>query len=334
MVRLISASLVTMPWVSLLFICQVNGQGTVKTLEDPSFHTSTELGIKGTQFTINGTPTFLYGISYYGALGASEDFILRDLTDIKKYGFNWIRVWATWDFFGNNVSAVDANGNPREPFFTKLKWLVAEFDREGIIVDVTLHRNKDDSHPVLPNLDSHRRAVETIIRLLKPYNNWYIDLANEHHVRDKRFVSLEEIKQLSETAKKTDSGLLVTASGGVENRDYLSEYLQNVNIDFICPHGRRFAGSPEQTEAKAREHLSSMEEIGRIVPLHFQEPFRRGYNKWTPTANDFITDVINAKAGGAAQDGVFIMEAREISPTAFRAVRLTCVRNAFSSNWT
>ena len=42
---------------------------------------ATELGINGTQFTLNGTPTFLYGISYYGALGAPEEFIRRDLDD-------------------------------------------------------------------------------------------------------------------------------------------------------------------------------------------------------------------------------------------------------------
>jgi hypothetical protein len=52
----------------------------------------TELAIKGEQFTINGKPTFLLGISYYGALGASKDFIQRDLDDMQKYGFNWFRV--------------------------------------------------------------------------------------------------------------------------------------------------------------------------------------------------------------------------------------------------
>ena len=53
---------------------------------------ATELGIKDTQFTLNGEPTFLLCISYYGALGASEDFIRRDLDDVQRYGFNWIRV--------------------------------------------------------------------------------------------------------------------------------------------------------------------------------------------------------------------------------------------------
>ena len=262
--------------------------------------TATELGIKGTQFTINGTPTFLYGISYYGALGASEEFILRDLTDMKKYGFNWIRVWVNWNVYNYNVSAVDGNGNPREPFFTKLKWLVAECDREGIIVDVTFSRGIDDAGPFLQTLDTHRRAVEAIIKLLKPYYNWYVDLANEHDVRDKRFVSFEELKQLRETAKQMDSRLLVTASGGVKNRDDMLEYLQTVHVDFICPHLPRNSESIEQTEAKTLEFLAWMKELGYMVPVNYQEPFRRGYTNWQPKAEDFVADLLNAKAGGAA----------------------------------
>lgn len=37
-----------------------------------------DLGIDGSRFTIDGTPTFLLGLSYYGGLGASEEFIKGD----------------------------------------------------------------------------------------------------------------------------------------------------------------------------------------------------------------------------------------------------------------
>jgi hypothetical protein len=33
-----------------------------------------------------------------------------------------------------------------------------------------------------------------------------------------------------------------------------------------------------------------MKEIGRTVPLHYQEPFVRGYMRWQPGAADFVTD--------------------------------------------
>jgi hypothetical protein len=43
-----------------------------------------------------------------------------------------------------------------------------------------------------------------------------------------------------------------------------------------------------------------MEKIGRVVPILHQEPFRRGYTDWQPTAADFLTDLGGAVAGGAA----------------------------------
>jgi CubicO group peptidase (beta-lactamase class C family) len=37
-----------------------------------------------------------------------------------------------------------------------------------------------------------------------------------------------------------------------------------------------------------------------MVPVHHQEPFRRGYQGWEPTAADFLTDLRGAVKGGAA----------------------------------
>ena len=37
------------------------------------------------------------------------------------------------------------------------------------------------------------------------------------------------------------------------------------------------------------------------MPLHYQEPFRRGFTKgWEPSADDYVTDAQGALAGGAA----------------------------------
>jgi hypothetical protein len=43
-----------------------------------------------------------------------------------------------------------------------------------------------------------------------------------------------------------------------------------------------------------------MKELGREVPLHYQEPFRRDYGGWKPRAEDFVSDLEAARAGGAA----------------------------------
>jgi hypothetical protein len=298
MLRHLPSMLGTLLLLLLISLCCV---GKVKSQKGSRLSKGTVLGIKGTQFTINNSPTFLYGISYYGGLGASEEFILKDLKDIKKYRFNWIRVFANWKGFGYDMSAVDGAGNPKEPFSRNLKWLVEECDREGIIVDVTLSHSNLYAGTELQAIDSYRRAVETIINLLKPYHNWYLDLANESDVREDGFVSFDELKQLREIANIMDPGLLVTASAGRDiSKDDLREYLQTVNVDFICPHRPRNPESIKQTEAKTIEYLGWMKDIGRVVPVNYQEPFRRGYLKWPPTAEDFVTDLLNAQAGGAA----------------------------------
>jgi len=163
----------------------------------------TELGVQQEHFTIDGTPRFLLGVSYYGALGARREFVTADLDDMQRLGFNWIRVWAVWNAFENDVSAVDKHGRAREPYLSRLKWLLAECDRRGMIVDVTLSRgNGINGAPRLPTFEAHRQAVQTLTTALKTYRNWYLDLANERNIRDKRYVSIPEFRKLRDEVKR------------------------------------------------------------------------------------------------------------------------------------
>jgi hypothetical protein len=266
----------------------------------------TILAVEGSHFTVNGHPTFLLGISYYGALAAPEEFIRRDLDDMHRYGFNWLRVWATWESFGYDASAVDRQGQPREPFLGRLKRLVADCDCRGLIVDVTLTRGKETpaaaSAGRLSDFPAHQRAVETVIVALKEHRSWYLDLANERDVRDARYVPPGELKMLREWVRRRDRSRLVTASCGghdLSERD-VREALFTAGLDFLSPHRPRDPLSPTQTEAQARACLATMEKAGRVVPVLYQEPFRRGYTAWEPSAMDFLTDLRGAVAGGAA----------------------------------
>jgi hypothetical protein len=107
--------------------------------------------------------------------------VRRDLDELQQFGFNWLRVFATWDSFGENVSAIDAAGKGRDVYLVRLQALVAECDRRHMVVDVTLARSRrsreSDASVHLPDLQSHRQAVRTIIEALKPHRNWYLDLA-------------------------------------------------------------------------------------------------------------------------------------------------------------
>ena len=259
------------------------------------------LGIDGTAFTLNGRTTFLVGASYYGALGAPGEFIASDLDDLRALGFNWIRVFAVWDMFDNNVSAVDAAGKGREPYLSKLKALVAGAAKRGMVVDVTLART-----PCLPNQEAHVRAVETLAVALKGFRNVYFGLANE---RDQNyagggFVSYPELRALRDRVKTTDPDRLVTASGDPADRADLLRHLVEAGLDFISPHLARDAGTEQRTADATRRYLGWMRESGRTAPIHYQEPFRRDYldyrGFWQPEAETFCTDLRNAKLGGAA----------------------------------
>jgi hypothetical protein len=267
----------------------------------------TRLGIAGTQFTINGQPAFLHGISYYGALGVRRQFVVRDLDDMQRYGFNWIRVWVTWSAFDNDVSAVDNEGRARMPQIEKLKWLIAECDRRGMIVDVTLTKGEGRlGNEHVSALDKHVLAVETLNLELKEWRNWYLDMANEHNIRSKslatKFVSFEDARTLRNHVKEVDERRLVTISYvGDPLKEDVRSYLLDVQVDCLTPHRPRNPNSVNETATITRQYLAWMGEFGRLIPIHYQEPFRRDFSKgWQPTAEDFLTDLMGAFKNGAA----------------------------------
>jgi hypothetical protein len=257
----------------------------------------TVLGIEGARWTLNGRDTFLLGFSYYGGLGATREFVRRDLADFHEAGFNWLRVWVTWGGYETNVSALTIEGRPREPFLGRLKWILGECNRLGMAVDVTLNRGKE-----LPDMQAHVAGVRTLVTELRTYRNWYLDLGNERDVRDARYVSPEELKELRGLVRRLDPERLVTASFGGHDlsRSDVREARDIAGVDFLCPHRPRHKGSPAETEVETRKLMRLVKESGRVVPVHYQEPFRRGYTDWEPAASDFLADLQGAIRGGAA----------------------------------
>ncbi len=263
----------------------------------------TMLGIDGTRFTLNGEPAFLLGISCYGGTGAPVETVRADLDDLAARGVNWVRVWATWAYGGVNVSAVTASGEPREPYLAHLIELVRLADERGIVVDVSLTRGADlgGADEGIPDLASHCRAATTLATALRGMGNVYIDMANERDIRDARFVSHEELRAIRQAIEEADPDRLVTASGVDDGSlDELRGHLVTAGADFLCPHLPRDAGSPARTEERTRRTLATLAELGRAVPIHYQEPFRRDYGPWQPPVEGFLTDLAGAVRGGAA----------------------------------
>ncbi len=262
---------------------------------------ATILGIQGSRFTLDGQPAFLLGISYYGGLGAPPETVAADLDRIRASGFNWIRVWAKWSAFGGNVSEVDTEGWPRKPYIDRLVRLIAECEKRKLIVDETLTRSGPEVMGGLHTEEAHAQAVRILVTELRAYRNWYLDIANERNIRDGRYVLINVVARLAQVARNIDPRRLLTASHGSEiSREEMEAYLTRAHLDFVCPHRTRNEGSPRQTEEKTRELLRWMKEIGSEVPVHYQDPFRRGNVDWNPGVADYLADAGGASRGGAA----------------------------------
>lgn len=275
-----------MSLIAVVVSCLVAAQGPV-------------LGIDGTHFTLDGKPTFLLGISYYAALGIDDEAVVNgDLDAMRRCGFNWMRVWATWDGFDSNVGAVAPDGAPREPCLGRLDRLCGLAGRHGMVVDVTVYRGK---HPGAPeNLAEHIAEMKTLARALEPYRNVYFDVANERNIGDARHVPMSEVGQLIAAVKAIGPDRLCTASeGGDISDEEAARYLTVGHVDFLAPHRGRYAGSAQET-AERTQHLLAFAAKTRPVPVHCQEPFRRGYSEWQPSLDDFKMDLEQARNGGAA----------------------------------
>src|SRR5204863_4476145 len=111
--------------------------------------------------------------------------------------------------------AVDGEGAARAPYLGRLKSLVERLEALGMVADVTLTRGTTaGGAPRLQSLAAHRRAVATLVAALQPHRNWYLDLANERNVGDKRFASYADLTELRKTVRALDPARLVTASHG------------------------------------------------------------------------------------------------------------------------
>lgn len=167
-----------------------------------------------------------------------------------------------------------------------------------MVVDITLARGGRTTGPSrLLSYEAHRRAVETLTEALRPYRNWSFNLANKRNIRDERYVSHQQLRSLRHRLRQIDPKRLVTAShaGEISPAD-LREYLQTVRLSFLAPQRSRRLGSSGSSGQSTPQYLADMREIGRVIPVFYLEPFRRGIGRREPAAADYL------EAARAARD--------------------------------
>lgn len=280
------------------------------------------LGIStdGKWFTLDGTPTYLLGVSYYGAQTiTTADFRTQDLDDMVARGFNWIRIFARWnterDGTGIDVSVVEKSGSVREPYMTRLKTLIAECNNRGMIVDVTMSRARVDSNQQLMDV------WMTLANQLAPYRNVYFDIANESDNAD-RFVSYSFMGQIVTAIKAIDPGRLCTASRVPTDADDLEDLYLVGKGDFACPHLCRGEGCSAETLATVKQYVGWMNQRSFRIPVHLQEPFNRDYehSSYDPQTTDYYRDCGGAKL---AEAGGWCLHNGAWPPHAYRSFKMT-----------
>src|SRR5690349_16264256 len=105
-----------------------------------------ELAVSGTRFLVDGKPFAYTGISFFNAIynPAFQKDRVTWLRKFQRYGVNVLRIWAQWD---NQRGFVDGcpdcslyfpDGRLRMDRVATLKSILADADREGMVVELTL----------------------------------------------------------------------------------------------------------------------------------------------------------------------------------------------------
>lgn len=255
-----------------------------------------QIGVRDSRFTIEGEPCFLLGAAYLGALGAPDEFVLWDLSELRELGFNWLRVSATWSAFGDNVSAVTASGEPREPYLTRLRRLCATTAELGIVLGLSF--GVGQAEDALGGVEVPVSAIATLTQELAPFRHLYFELCHSTDSPGGRGW-VEELGRLRQRCRMLDAGRLVALTlvgGGGE----LLAQVREVAADAFLLRPARPGNRPEETRQGLTTDARQLRETARPVPLLLCQARRRGIDAPAPTVDECLADLRRAYGARAA----------------------------------
>lgn len=232
-----------------------------------------EITIAGTRFQLNGEPFPYTGVSFFNAIynptfNRSSAERTEWMQKFLRHGINVLRVWCQWD---NKRGFVDggpestmyfSDGRLRETSLAALKGILADADRQGMVIELVLFSQESWHDGVRLDREAADRAVTTLTRELMPFRNVTFQVWNEFSER-----VLDHVR----TIKQIDPKRLVTNSPGVAG--YLGDPPQNDVLDYLTPHtSRQYAGRTWEIAPKELGYL-----LARYKkPVVDDEPARNG----------------------------------------------------------
>ena len=286
--------------------------------------TGVSLGVSGDKFTINGTPTFLLGVSFFDAINETAGNLDSDLQYLQNNHFNLIRVWADWQWQEpfestqgdshccRNSTVYDTgkrDGSLNNTRFNQLINVIDQAANRGIVVEVVI----TDFNPSFYNggdtaaqrLEKHKTAARNITQALSGKTNVFFDLMNEHDNDGTDYLPFPnhaDIKQIADAVASVDSSRIVTVSNrgrNSENSSQIQGEVSTVGVDAYTPHFDRGGVWYDLTDDRVNSVRGILQGMNpaRNIPIYLSE--EANYPDGGSQTN-FVTAAINAKNAGAA----------------------------------
>lgn len=271
------------------------------------------------KFVLNGTQTFLLGISYFDALS----YRTADIDAIAANGFNNIRIFANWrPELGSTESVCDSAGAIIAGRATTINALIDYAEALGISVSIVV---LSENSPSLMVNDAARLAcVTSTVNAFKAQPLVMFDVVQEYNVAAITWAdTLPELKTYTDQARTACSTCIIFASGTSDlagsttiaphdttaaldsiMRSNISTKMGTNGESLLAVHDYRSSNWYSISGARATTYLNYLASIGRAsAPVIFDEPCRdNGYSAEcdATTASQFIQAAVDSKAAGLA----------------------------------
>lgn len=218
-----------------------------------------EVAVAGATFQLDGKHFPWTGISFFNAIynpsfNKSSEERLQWMQKFQEYGINVLRVWGQWDAGRGYVDSCSEcslyrpDGSLRGQHVARLKEIVADADRSGMVIELTLFAQESRNAKAKLGGDAADRAVAALTKEMLSHRNITFQIWNE---------SSERVLDHFNTIKAIDPKRLVSNSPSVsDNPGITSSFGEDKNnraLDYLTPHTVRQAGVDKHWEVAPLE---------------------------------------------------------------------------------